>query len=104
MKTMTIPELFEASKTFSKDDLILDVRTPMEFSGGHIPHARNIPFDQVMKHVNEIMQFKTIYIYCRSGGRADTAWSILDSLGIRNMVCVSEGGFPDWHAAGYPVE
>ncbi len=104
MKTMTIAELHDASKSFTKSDLILDVRTPMEFSAGHIPQAHNIPVDQVMKHVNELMQYQTLYIYCRAGARADTAWSILDSLGIKNMVCINEGGFPDWLDAGYPVE
>jgi phage shock protein E len=104
MKTMTIPEFYEATKSLSQKDLILDVRTPMEFAGGHVPHARNIPVDQVMRHVNDLMQFETLYIYCRSGGRADTTWSILDSMGIKNLVCISEGGFPDWQDAGYPVE
>lgn len=104
MKTMTIQELHDAIQKLSSGELILDVRTAGEFAAGHIPKAKNIPVDQVMKHVTELMQYKTLYIYCRSGGRADTAWNILDSLGIRNMVCISEGGFPDWLDAGFPVE
>ena len=99
---MTIPQLYEVFLNLKPTDLILDVRTPMEFAAGHIPHSKNIPLDQVMKHVTELMQFQTIYIYCRSGGRADTAWRILDSMGIRNMVCIDEGGYPDWADAGYP--
>lgn len=104
MKTMTIQQLFEAIQNMKQKDLILDVRTPGEFAAGHIPKAKNIPVDQVMKHVTELMQYETIYIYCRSGGRADTSWRILDSMGIKNMVCIDEGGFPDWLDLGYPVE
>jgi len=104
MKTMTIAQLYEVFQKLNQGDLILDVRTQGEFAAGHIPKSKNIPVDQVMKHVTELMQYQTLYIYCRSGGRADTAWRILDSLGIKSMVCIDEGGFPDWHEAGYPVE
>ena len=101
---MTIPELHEALKSISKNDLILGVRTPAEFDAGHIPNAKNIPVDQVMNRVNELSQFKNIYIYCRSGGRVMAACGILSSLGIQNLIAVDNGGFPDWAAAGYPAE
>ena len=104
MKTMTIPQLYEVFQNLKSGELILDVRTQQEFAAGHIPQSKNIPVDQVMKHVTELMQHNTIYIYCRSGGRADTAWRILDSMGIKNMVCIDEGGFPDWAEAGYPSQ
>jgi rhodanese-related sulfurtransferase len=104
MKTLTIPQLHEVSKSLQSTDLILDVRTPGEFAAGHIPKAKNIPVDQVMNHVTELMQYKNVYIYCRSGGRVSTAWSILDSLGLNNMVCVDDGGYPDWADAGFPSE
>lgn len=104
MKTLSISQLYDVSKKLEAGDLILDVRTAAEFGAGHIPKAKNIPVDQVMKHANELMQYKTLYIYCRSGGRADTAWNILDSLGVKNMIVVNEGGYPDWIDAGYPSE
>ncbi len=101
MKTMTIPELHEAAKSFSKTDLILDVRTPQEFAAGHIPGAKLIPYDQVMNHVNELKQYSAIYVYCRMGGRAYAACEILEALQLSNLVCIDEGGYPDWAAAGY---
>ena len=104
MKTMTIPQLHEVAPSLTEHDLILDVRTAHEFAAGHIPKAKNIPVDQVMKHVSELLSYKNIYIYCKAGGRADTAWNILDSMGIKNMICVDEGGYPDWADAGYPSE
>jgi rhodanese-related sulfurtransferase len=104
MKSMTIPELHEALKSISKKDLILDVRTPQEFAAGHIPNAKNIPVDQVMNHAAELTRFETIYIYCRSGGRVMTACSILAPMGVKNMIAVDDGGFPDWEDLGYPTE
>ncbi len=57
MKTMTIPQLHDVLPSLTSQDLILDVRTPQEFAAGHIPKAKNIPVDQVMKRVTELMQY-----------------------------------------------
>lgn len=104
MKTITIPELHNASKTFSNTDLILDVRTPQEFAAGHIPKAKHIPFDQVMNHLPELKQYSALYVYCKMGGRAYAACEVLESMGIKNLICVDDGGYPDWLDAGYPTE
>lgn len=103
VKTISIPDLHEASKSLSDRDLILDVRTPQEFAAGHIPRAKNIPVDQVANHAKELMQYSTIYLYCRSGGRVVVSQKILAALGVKNLICVDEGGFPDWATAGYPT-
>jgi rhodanese-related sulfurtransferase len=108
MKTLSIQELHtvhqQLLKTPSSEELILDVRTPGEFAGGHVPGARNIPVDSIMGEANALKDFKNVYIYCRSGGRAVLAVQILESLGLRNLACVDCGGMPDWDAEGYPSE
>jgi phage shock protein E len=108
MKTLSIQELYsvhqQLGKSPSSGDLILDVRTPGEFAGGHIPGAKNIPVDAILGHVDRLKAFKNVYIYCRSGGRAVMAVQLLESLGLRNLVCVDCGGMPDWEAGGYPSE
>ena len=43
-------------------DLIIDVRSTEEYAAGHIQGSRNIPYDQVEKHVEELKKYKTIYI------------------------------------------
>lgn len=101
LKTLTIPELHAHFQKLQKDELILDVRTPGEFAEGHVPGAKNIPVDQVMNHSSELKNFKTVYIYCRAGKRAEMACQILGSLGLSNLACVDEGGFPDWEEAGF---
>jgi rhodanese-related sulfurtransferase len=104
MKFMTIPELHSSLQSTTPSTLILDVRTPGEFAEGRVPGARNIPVDVVMKHHEEIRSFQTVYIYCRAGARAQMAGQMLEIQGLKNLVCVDEGGFPDWEDAGYPVE
>jgi len=101
MKSLTIPELHTVYQNQKSDEIILDVRTPGEFAEGHVPGSKNIPFDQVMNHSEALKKFKTVYIYCRAGGRAITACQILETLGARNLMCVDEGGFPDWLELGF---
>jgi rhodanese-related sulfurtransferase len=104
MKTLSIPEFHDAFKALKNDELILDVRTPAEFSQGHVPGAKNIPVDVVMGSANQLPSYKTVYIYCRAGARATVACQILESMGARNLVCVDDGGFPDWSEAGYETQ
>lgn len=103
LKTLSISELHTHFKSLGPNELILDVRTPGEFNAGHIPNSKNIPVDQVMNHVAELKNFKNIYVYCHAGVRAETACQILESLGVVNLLCVDEGGFPDWRGQGFEV-
>lgn len=104
MKSISIEELHDHFKSLSEDELILDVRTPKEYSEGHVPGAKNIPFDQVGNHVGELKKFKTLYIYCKAGGRVQAAAEILGSMGVNQLALVDDGGFPDWEDAGFERE
>jgi rhodanese-related sulfurtransferase len=104
MKTLTMTELHSATRNLAEHELILDVRTPGEFAEGHVPGAKNIPVDTLLNHTGEITGFKTVYIYCRSGGRAVMAGQILGSIGVQDIRCVDSGGFPDWLRLGLPCE
>jgi phage shock protein E len=103
MKSLSIPELHAASQSPKSDEIILDVRTPGEFAEGHVPGSKNIPFDQVMNHFESLQKYKKIYVYCRAGGRATTACQILETMGAKNLLCVDDGGFPDWVESGFKV-
>ena len=44
---------------------IIDVRGDVFFESGHIPGARSIPLDQIVKRVTELRRSKTpIVLYC----------------------------------------
>lgn len=63
--------------------VIVDVRTPGEFRGGHIKGSVNIPVDSIRQHVNDLKKKgKTVITCCASGMRSSSAASILKSAGI----------------------
>jgi rhodanese-related sulfurtransferase len=67
----------------SKGALIIDVRSPAEFKGGHIKGSTNIPVDKIKGKTKELQsKGKAIITVCRSGSRSGMAKSILKSAGI----------------------
>lgn len=95
---ISVPELHEVSKTASP--FLVDVRTPEEFreptqiGSSHIPHAINIPIDELRERLGEIPSDKRIVTYCRVGQRGYLATRILLQRGydVRNL----SGGFETW--------
>jgi rhodanese-related sulfurtransferase len=59
--------------------LVLDVRTPAEYDAGHVPHAINVPHDQLAGRLDElaIETDRPIVVYCKGGVRADNAAKVL---------------------------
>jgi rhodanese-related sulfurtransferase len=49
-------------------------------------------------------QYQQVFIYCRSGRRAQTAFTNLNMQGLDHLVCISHSGMPNWIKAAYPVE
>lgn len=73
---------------------IVDVRTPEEFSEGHVSGAINIPLDQVQQRLQEFKEMPTpIVAYCRSGNRSGMAVSLLKQNGINDVI--NGGGLDD---------
>lgn len=104
MKRISMGQLSELIESLPQDEVLLDVRSREEFREGHIPGALNIPHDEIARHLDELRPKKTIYIHCRSGGRAQVAAQALESAGIHQLTCVTDGGMPQWMQAGLPVE
>ncbi len=64
--------------------LIIDVRTPGEFGGGHIKGSQNIPVDKIAAQVEKLKKTgKPIITCCRSGARSGMAAGILKQNGIQ---------------------
>jgi rhodanese-related sulfurtransferase len=88
-----------------KDALILDVREPAEFAGGHAPNARNLPLSQLEKRLGEIQKFKErpAVVFCQSGARAHSACGVLKKAGF-TQIAVLAGGIGAWQQANLPLE
>ena len=61
---------------------LVDVRTPQEFSRGHIPGAVNIPLDELRSRLEELPKGKKIAAYCQVGQRGYLATRILLQAGF----------------------
>lgn len=79
-KSETIKEFMD------KGAIIIDVRTPGEFQGGHINGSKNIPLNTIGNQIDSIKKLnKPVIACCASGMRSAQATSILKSNGIEAM-------------------
>jgi rhodanese-related sulfurtransferase len=75
--------------------VVIDVRTPDEFQGGHIPNATLIPVQELENRLNELDKEKTYLLVCRSGNRSMQASEILSNNGFKNIYNMT-GGMNKW--------
>jgi phage shock protein E len=69
----------------SRGALIVDVRTPGEFSQGHAKGARNIPLGVLKDRLPDLDRAKPILTCCASGARSASARSILLKAGFKEV-------------------
>ena len=77
-------------------DYLIDVRTPQEFSEGHLKGAINIEYQNILngaEALNISKEQDTVRVYCRSGHRAGIALETLRLAGFRNVENL--GGFEE---------
>lgn len=89
------------------DVIVLDVRTPREFSKGHITSAVNVSVhnSEFSKNVSTLDRDKTYIVHCAvnpRGGRGDKSIKIMTELGFTNLLSL-KGGIKAWKRAGFPV-
>jgi len=99
-----LPEQFAKEMKSDTTAVILDVRTPEEYSQGHLQDARLIDFKDSSnfdKAISELPKDKTYYVYCRSGRRSMSAAEKMKELGLR--VVDMAGGIIAWEKDGLPV-
>ncbi len=79
-------ELSAMQQAVTDGGLLLDVRTPSEFSAGHLEGAINIPVDQLQSRLQEIGDTdRSIVVYCASGMRSRSALNVLRDNGFSNV-------------------
>jgi len=119
-----LPQVQQAQKSGSA--LMIDVRSPQEFTGeilappglpetcqrgGHIPGARSVPWgkacndDGTFKSADELEKLygaegvnksKTVVAYCRIGERSSHTWFVLKYLLGVNHVMNYDGSWTEW--------
>lgn len=84
--------------------LVLDVREPEEWEGGHVPGAAHVPRGLLEMRIETLEQDRSrrILVYCAGGNRSLLAAEALLDLGYRDVASVA-GGFQRWKAEGREV-
>ena len=83
---------------------VIDVRPEVEYEQGHIPAARSVPVENLERRLAELPRDVEVVAYCRGPYcvYSDEAVRLLHSRGFRARRLGE--GFPEWRAAGYPIE
>lgn len=98
-------EKFESILSAKSNALVLDVRTPQEFAGGHIAGAVNLDiYDPGFKDaLGKLDKTRPVLVYCKSGGRSGEAAGMMAAMGFREVYNLN-GGMLAWTNAGKPVD
>lgn len=112
---LTACERSGTSQTISQQDLmesleanpaplILDVRTPREYRGGHVPGAVNLEYRQIPSRLADLAPAmeREIVVYCEVGPRAQAAQSMLLQAGFTSVRHL-QGDMSAWRRSGLPV-
>jgi len=62
--------------------VLLDCRTPEEYSYGHMEGFINIPVDELRSRIDELPKGKPVYVHCQSGLRSYIGCRILEGNGF----------------------
>ena len=86
------------------DYILLDVRTPDEFSSGFIKKAKNLDFysETFQNDILSIDKNLPIVLYCRTNNRSTKTANILKENGFKE-ISVLEGGITDWVKNGNDI-
>lgn len=103
IKTNLTPAEFSDKMKELPSAPILDVRTPDEFSGGHIVNAVNYNWKgaEFGKQIAPLDKSKPVFVYCLSGGRSGAAAEKMRSEGFKEVYEL-EGGMMAWRSQEMP--
>lgn len=99
---VSMQELLKRAR--SVEVVILDTRPANEYEAGHIAGAISVPVADLRRRLKELPKNKEYVAYCRGPYcvYADQAVELLQAKGRRARRLLE--GFPEWRAAGLPVE
>ncbi|MEQ1566877.1 MAG: rhodanese-like domain-containing protein [Myxococcota bacterium] len=87
----------EVTAALGRGAVVLDVRTPEEYAGGHVKGAKNIAVQVLAQRLGEVgPKDKPVIVYCRSGARSAAAANMLKAAGYTEVLDV--GPMSAWPA------
>jgi DNA-binding transcriptional ArsR family regulator/rhodanese-related sulfurtransferase len=99
---VSMQELLKRAR--SAEVVILDTRPANEYEAGHIAGALSVPVADLRRRLKALPENREYVAYCRGPYcvYADQAVALLHAKGRRARRLLE--GFPEWRAAGFPVE
>ena len=83
---------------------LIDTRPEEEFIAGHLPGAISVPLSELKRRLRQLPRDQEIVAYCR-GPYCVLSYEAVAELRRRGFKAFRlEDGFPEWKAAGLPVE
>lgn len=97
----------EAKKLLDQrpDIIVLDVRTPQEYAGGHLKNAQLMDFTapDFAQKISQLNPAKTYLVYCAVGGRSKKATNLMQQKGFKQIFDATVG-FSALKKAGLATE
>lgn len=102
LEAVTREQLLE--RLAAGDVVVLDVRDEPEYAAGHLPGAIHVPPAEIQQRLAQLPDDITVVAYCRGPFciTSDDAVRTLTAAGRKALRLVD--GYPEWAAAGLPVE
>lgn len=103
-KVILSPVAFISSIKEHNDVQIIDVRTPEEFSTGHLPQAINLNVleSDFNTGISRLEKSRPTYVYCLNGSRSSRVIRIMQDLGFSEIYEL-KGGILNWEKVGLPI-
>ena len=79
-----------------------DVRSDLEWNGGHIKEAQHLPLNQLLNKTPDIPKDEEVIVTCGVGYRGNIAASYLQSQGFQHVHSLA-GGIMAWKNSGYDL-
>lgn len=98
----------DAKKLIDKEKTkiqVVDVRTPTEWSAGHLAMAKHIDVNDPAfeQKLGTLDKNKPVVVYCAVGGRSGRAATIMQQKGFKLVYSVTNGGYRELAATGLPT-
>ncbi len=102
---MNLPSLSprQAAEKLQNGAVIIDIRSPSEFTGKHIYGARSLPLDQI--RAKQLPENGVVIFNCTSGRRTRQNAQFLQRAAAKSAESYQlDGGLQAWEKAGLPVQ
>lgn len=75
----------DMADVIARGAVIVDVRTPGEYAGGHVKGSVNIPLNALQAQMSKLKKDKPVITCCASGMRSGSARAMLSASGFAEV-------------------